>query len=148
MSGTYLYLLSPESITAAAALIDSFRSSRAAFEDFLEAYWGEVRYPYESFLEDSESEAASHEEVYYLAHALLVNRKEISSTFMDVELDQFFLDCEWLPAPVSGADAASEAQKLYLAKNAAGGFRIGTPRSGRVSFKIGRPGDVETLAQL
>jgi hypothetical protein len=144
MSGTYLYLLGPESITAAAVLIDSFRSSRTAFEDFLETHWEDVRYPYESFLEDSESEATSHDEIYYLAHALL-NRIEISSTFMDVELDQFFLDCEWLPTPVSGSDGESEAQKLYQARDAARGFRIGTPRSGRVSFKIDSPRDGRRL---
>ena len=60
MSGTYLYLVNQESVEASAALIESFRISKPAFESFLERAWGEVRYPHEAFLADSESQRLSN----------------------------------------------------------------------------------------
>lgn len=103
MSGTYLYLVSPAAIARTVQEIHACRSSPAAFEAFLTDYWGDARYAHERFLSDLANRAASGRDVYYLAHALVVNRHDIESVFMDVELYALFLDCVWLamqdPAP-------------------------------------------------
>jgi hypothetical protein len=147
MSSTYLHLVDRQTILATASLIDTFRSSRTAFEEYVDAYWGGVRYAYEDFLEDNERKHDPGGGIYYLAHAILINRKEITSTFMNVELGPFFLDCFELAEPPADSAIGAEAQKLFAARRAAGSFRIGTPPSGHRTFTIGKPEDVETLAE-
>jgi hypothetical protein len=123
MSGTYLYLVGPDARQATIDQVAAFRTSRETFENFLTNEWGSVRYPHEAFLRDAAAERAAGFEVYYLAHALIVNRRDVPSRFMDVELDMLFLDGQWLPAEAP-ATADEELQAFFRARRKAG-FRVG-----------------------
>src|SRR5262245_31215363 len=125
MSGTYLYLVGPEARQATIDQVTECRNSRDAFESVLSRAWGDVRYPHEAFLRDAAAaEAARGSGVYYLAHALIVNRPEVPARFMDVELDMLLLDGVWLPRAEAPDDADDELQAFFRARSKPG-FRLG-----------------------
>jgi len=120
VSYTYLYLLSRDTIAATARRIQSFRTSRSEFDGFLKG-WG--NYTHEAFLRDLADQRPHGKEIYYLAHTLVVNRPDVESVGMHVELHLLFLDCYWLERPAEGAPLEVDVRGFLEAKKTAG-FRI------------------------
>jgi hypothetical protein len=120
MSHTYLHLVSGAVIDGTADRIATMVSSRTAWDAYMSEHWGEVRYSHDSFVADAAARRGSTPGSYYLAHSLVVNRREeIPAYSVGVEVDQLLLDLEWIPRELVGL-VDVEAKALVEARRRCG----------------------------